>query len=722
VNRIRLAAAALNQTPLAWDTNERHIRAVMAAARDVGASVLCLPELCVTGYGCEDMFFSTGVQQTALEVVAGLVPDTTGLVVGFGLPVLFEGGVYNAVAMACDGRLLGLVAKQHLAGDGIHYEPRWFRPWPAGTVSTIDVDGQPQPIGDLLLECGDVRIGLEICRDAWVAQRTGARLAQRGADVLLNPSASHFAFAKQQIRERFVLEGSRAFCVSYAYANLLGNEAGRSIYDGGTLVASGGTMLVRGPRFSFADWVLTTAVVDVDATRRLRAQSLADAPARGNGDDMVRAEFAFPRVAQPAGQTSVHTGVVSRTEEAVSPQPSAVSQTEEAISRQPSAVSQVESMWKAKVPGHPEWESGPYEKEEEFARAVPLALLDYLRKSRSQGCVVSLSGGADSSTVAVLVHLMVELGGRELGLARLAAKLGHIRAIGELPIATADDPPAFAEACRRLVGHLLTCVYQSTRNSSQTTRDAARMVADAIGAEWVEWNVDRVVDDYVKTVSAAVGRELTWDEDDLALQNIQARARGPGAWLLANLRGALLLTTSNRSEAAVGYATMDGDTCGGLAPIAGIDKAFLLDWLRWMEKTGPAGVGPLPTLSVVNRQQPTAELRPPAAQQTDEADLMPYRVLDAIERAAIRDKLLPGDVWETVCPQFPEFDRRQIGAWVVRFFELWCRNQWKRERYAPTFHLDDENLDPKTWCRFPILNSGFDRELEQLQARLQTID
>jgi NAD+ synthase (glutamine-hydrolysing) len=183
-----------------------------------------------------------------------------------------------------------------------------------------------------------------------------------------------------------------------------------------------------------------------------------------------------------------------------------------------------------------------------------------------------------------------------------------------------------------------------------------------------------------------------------------------------------LLTTSNRSEAAVGYATMDGDTCGGLAPIAGIDKAFLLDWLQWMQKTGPAGIGPLPELCVVNQQQPTAELRPPAAGQTDEADLMPYRVLDAIERAAIRDKLLPADVWETVCPQFPEFDSRQIGAWVVRFFELWCRNQWKRERYAPTFHLDDENLDPKTWCRFPILNSGFGRELEQLQARLDTTE
>ena len=60
--------------------------------------------------------------------------------------------------------------------------------------------------------------------------------------------------------------------------------------------------------------------------------------------------------------------------------------------------------------------------------------------------------------------------------------------------------------------------------------------------------------------------QLSRQRDDVALQNVQARARGPAVWLLANLRGALLLTTSNRSEAAVGYATMDGDTCGGLVP------------------------------------------------------------------------------------------------------------------------------------------------------------
>jgi NAD+ synthase (glutamine-hydrolysing) len=190
--------------------------------------------------------------------------------------------------------------------------------------------------------------------------------------------------------------------------------------------------------------------------------------------------------------------------------------------------------------------------------------------------------------------------------------------------------------------------------------------------------------------------------------------------MLANLNSALLLSTSNRSEAAVGYATMDGDTSGGVSPIAGIDKAYLRQWLIWMEQTGPLHIGPLPSLKTVNDQQPTAELRPPSASQTDETDLMPYDVLDAIEGFAIGDKLVPMEVLEHMRVEFPEVSVQQMGAWTIRFFRLWCRNQWKRERYAPSFHLDDKNLDPKTWCRFPILSGGFQKELMALEAYLKT--
>jgi NAD+ synthase (glutamine-hydrolysing) len=180
----------------------------------------------------------------------------------------------------------------------------------------------------------------------------------------------------------------------------------------------------------------------------------------------------------------------------------------------------------------------------------------------------------------------------------------------------------------------------------------------------------------------------------------------------------VLLTTSNRSEAAVGYATMDGDTCGGLSPIAGIDKAYLRRWLVWLEKVGPAGLHAIPALSAVNVQAPTAELRPPGEGQTDEGDLMPYDLLDAIEGSAIRDRRTPLEVYQEMRARFPVYTPAQLLTYVERFFDLWCRNQWKRERYAPSFHLDDKNLDPKTWCRFPILSGGFARELAELRAHV----
>jgi len=265
---------------------------------------------------------------------------------------------------------------------------------------------------------------------------------------------------------------------------------------------------------------------------------------------------------------------------------------------------------------------------------------------------------------------------------------------------------------------LLTTVYQATRNSSEVTRNAARSVAQGLGARHLELDVDAQVQGYISMIESALQRTLDWQTDDIALQNIQARTRAPSVWLLANLAGALLLSTSNRSEAAVGYATMDGDTAGGLAPIAGIDKAYLRRWLVWMEEVGPAGLAPIPALAAVNVQAPTAELRPSSENQTDEGDLMPYDLLDAIERAAIRDKRGPLEVFELMNALFPQHGKLPLVTWIERFFRLFTRNQWKRERYAPSFHLDDENLDPKTWCRFPILSGGYDRELRELRAKV----
>lgn len=632
-HRIKLAAVALNQTPMDWAGNALRIREALDLAREAGASLVCLPELCISGYGCEDGFFSPETHERAWEVLGELLPETAGMVVVLGLPVFHERALFNGCAVAVDGRLAAVIAKQNLAGDGVHYEPRWFKRWPTGVVDALDVgDGPAVPIGDLVVEAGGIRLGFEICEDAWVADRPGRRLAARGVDVVLNPSASHFAFGKSEVRRRFVEEGSRAFGAVYVYANLLGNESGRIIYDGQLMVAQEGRIVAEGRRFGFGEVEVLAASVDVEAGRLAMARSAnhdPELPSAGS-DSRVSVDFRWPELP---------------------------------------------------VEVRPEVAEGEIGKMEEFTRAVGLGLFDYLRKSGARGYVVSLSGGADSAAAACLVRLMWDL-----------AEAGGVRG-RQLKTERFDE--------------LLLTAYQATANSGEVTRRAARKVAEAIGATHRELEVGAIHEAYVAMVAEAFGEPLTWSEHDIPLQNIQARVRSPGIWMLANLRGAILLTTSNRSEAAVGYATMDGDTSGGLAPISGIDKAFLREWLRWLEEEGPVIGGrarPVPELSAVNAQQPTAELRPPGEGQTDEGDLMPYPVLDFIERAFIRDRKGPTEIEALVGVAFAQYPDETRAAWVERFFRLWRANQWKRERYAPCFHLDDENLDPKTFCRWPILS------------------
>ncbi|MCK5877569.1 MAG: NAD(+) synthase [Candidatus Marithrix sp.] len=646
---IKVGSASLNQTPLDWNNNKNNIIDAINAAKNNKVNILCLPELCISGYGCEDAFLAPGTLRQSLQVLSKIVPQTKDIIVAVGLPLLHQNRIYNTVALLVDGKIAGFVAKQFLPNDGIHYEKRWFHSWPHDTKTKLNLDNQQYPIGDIYFNCGEIRIGFEICEEAWVANRPGIELAAKGVDIILNPSASHFAFGKHEVRKRFVLEGSRAFSVSYIYANLLGNEAGRAIYDGDTMIASNGQMLASGKRFSFKSNQLVDTLIDVDLTRISQYRTSSWQP-----DNCIQIPFNY------------HFN---------SPQQNS--------------------------PTNEIWEISPNLKEEEFTRAVTLGLFDYLRKSHSKGFVISLSGGADSSAIACLVRLMTELGVAELGTKEFGSKIG------------------FAIPAKKTITNILqlilTCVYQATENSSETTKKAASTLANNLGAKYIELNVDSLVKDYVNLVSKAIKHKLNWQDHDVALQNIQARVRSPSVWLIANVNNALLLATSNRSEVAQGYTTMDGDTSGGLSPIAGIDKDFLRHWLRWLEQDGPMNLANIPALALVNQQDPTAELRP--VEQKDEDDLMPYPLLNMIEKAMIRDRQTPYEIFCLLEVKFTEYDKPQLLTWVEKFFRLWSHNQWKRERFAPSFHLDDTNLDPKTWYRFPILSGNYEEELAEMRRR-----
>jgi NAD+ synthase (glutamine-hydrolysing) len=611
---LKLAGATLNQIPFDWSHNSKNIIAAIEQARHEQVKILCLPELCVTGYGCEDLFLSDWLSEKAWNELLKIKTHCKDIIVCIGLPVRFDSITYNGVCVISNERILGITLKQNLAIDGVHYETRWFQEWMPEKIIVLEKGTDKIQTGDLIYEAHGITFGFEICEDAWIKNRPGYNLRKRGVNLILNPSASHFALGKSVVREKLVTESSIAFNCAYLYVNLLGNEAGRMIYDGDILVAHDGKLLAQNNRLSFQEFNLLSYEFDFQNLSNNKPQQLTDNK----------------------------------------------------------------------------------EKNEELAQATSLALYDYLRKSKAKGFALSLSGGADSSMCAVLVAEMIKRAGHALGWDTFWKRVGLY-------------PALIKNESRTATNRLLVCAYQATKNSSETTLQAAQQLAQSIGAEFHHWSIQEAVDGYVQKIEKALQRKTSWETDDISLQNIQARARSPIIWMLANIKQAILLTTSNRSEGDVGYATMDGDTSGSLAPIAGIDKTLILQWLTWAEKElGYSG------LHAVNSLQPTAELRPLERNQTDEADLMPYSTLKEIEQHAILERKSPMQVFHAMLPHHA--DRQQLKNHIKKFFRLWSANQWKRERFAPAFHLDELNVDPRTWCRFPILSSGFTEELAVLDS------
>ena len=610
---MKIAGATVNQTPMDWKKNTSNILRAIEQAKKQSVKLLCFPELTITGYGCEDLFLSDWISEKAWEELLKIKEKCSAITVAVGLPFRLNGITYNAVCVISDRKILGITFKQNLARDGVHYEPRWFDEGEPGKIFEYTKGDETFQVDDIIYTLEGVRFGFEICEDAWrKSKRPGYVLCERGVDLIMNPSASHYAMGKSSLREKeVVIEGSEKFKCVYLFVNLLGNEAGRMIYDGDIIAGQLGKLVAVNRRLMFSDFHVMACDIDFKDPSRTKCTATPDVK----------------------------------------------------------------------------------EINEELTQALSLALFDYLRKSRSKGYVLSLSGGADSSICAVFVAEMVKRASAALGWDKFCEKLSL-------------DQNEIAGDWKRAVGQLLTCAYQGTKNSSTDTLSAARQLAASVGAEFHEWTIDEVVHQYTSKMEQAIGRKLTWQTDDITLQNIQARTRSPIIWMLANIKRSVLLTTSNRSEGDVGYATMDGDTSGSLSPIAGLSKVFILQWLRWAEKAlNHDG------LNAVNNLQPTAELRPPDKKQTDEDDLMPYPVLARIERLAIYERRSPMEVFEVLSK---EYKHDLLKVHVRKFFRLWAQNQWKRERLAPAFHLDDFNVDPRSWCRFPILSSGFEEELNSL--------
>ena len=255
--------------------------------------------------------------------------------------------------------------------------------------------------------------------------------------------------------------------------------------------------------------------------------------------------------------------------------------------------------------------------EEKVFKALVLGLRDYIHKCGFTSVVLGLSGGIDSALTACLA----------------------VAALGAENVRGVSLPSQF---------------------SSQGSLEDAQAIADRLG---IRYDVISIQPPF-EAVKRQLGVVFTGRPEDTSEENIQARLRGVTLMALSNKFGSLLLTTGNKSELAVGYCTLYGDMCGGLAVISDVPKTMVYRLARWINRDKEI----IPAASIT--KPPSAELRP---NQTDQDSLPPYEVLDAIlEAYVVQGK----SAAEIIAAGFDEATVKR----VVRLIDL---NEYKRRQAAP---------------------------------------
>ena len=271
--------------------------------------------------------------------------------------------------------------------------------------------------------------------------------------------------------------------------------------------------------------------------------------------------------------------------------------------------------------------------------ALCLGVRDYVEKNRFRRVVVGLSGGIDS---ALTVCIAVDALGAER----------------------------------------VTAVTMPSRYSSTGTRSDARQTAENLGIEFVELSIEPAFRAYLETLES----EFAGLEPDSTEENVQARIRGNLLMALSNKFGWLVLTTGNKSEMAVGYATLYGDMAGGFAVIKDVPKTLVFELAAYRNLLGP-GAGPIPEATIL--RPPSAELRP---DQTDQDSLPPYEVLDAIiEAYVVLDESVPEIAARGLDPQT-----------VERVVAMIDQNEYKRRQAAPGVRITPKAFGKDR--RLPITN------------------
>jgi len=298
---IKVAAAIPSVKVADCSYNVQQIESLIAMAEGKGVEVIVFPELCVTGYTCQDLFKQTLLLEQAETSVLMLLDFTRKLdiISIVGVPVVVGDLLLNCAAVIQKGDLLGLVPKTYLPNYSEFYEKRWFASSQDLQPSEIRFAGNkivvtPQPT--LFRTCDGAMFGVEICEDVWAPVPPSCNLALSGADIIFNLSASDELIGKHDYLKGLLAQQSARMISGYVYSGCGFGESTQDVVYGGNAIAyENGQLLAESERFALDSQLIITQI-DVEKIRNERRTNSTYINAqRGHDSRIVNAHTVMPR-------------------------------------------------------------------------------------------------------------------------------------------------------------------------------------------------------------------------------------------------------------------------------------------------------------------------------------------------------------------------------------------------------------------------------------------
>lgn len=293
------------------DYNLSKIKSLISDAEERGVEVVCFPELCLTGYSCQDLFRNKYLIEKSEEALMDLLSFTSefDIISIVGLPVLVDNGLLNCAVVIQHGDILGIVVKTHLPNYNEFYEKRWFISAHETSGREVSLAGRSfvlSSIPKIFVTSSGVKFGIEICEDVWAPIPPSTGLALAGADLIFNLSASNELIGKHAYLKSLLSVHSAQIICGYIYSGCgFGESSQDVVYGGNSLIFENGRLLCEGDRFVLESQ-LHLAQIDVEMLRGERRSNSTYSNAISLSDvNIIKAkptskkEFVFLREVNP---------------------------------------------------------------------------------------------------------------------------------------------------------------------------------------------------------------------------------------------------------------------------------------------------------------------------------------------------------------------------------------------------------------------------------------